>query len=256
MAGRPGLVRTFVELSDTLADDFDIGEFLHLLARRFVDLLDVDASGVMLGDHRGELQLIATSNERSELVDLIEHQRDEGPCLDAFRKGEVFSSADLHYADISWPRFAPAATRLGFAAVHALPMQLRAETIGATCLLRRKRGALPPADLDIARAFGDIATIGILQHRGRSQREVLASQLQTALNSRVIIEQAKGVLAERRQLFMDQAFNEIRGFARSHNRRLTDVAYAVVRNEPDVSALTRPPTAPGPPSEGERPWRK
>jgi GAF domain-containing protein len=245
MAGRPELVRTFVELSDTLADDFDISEFLHLLARRFVDLLDVDASGVMLGDHRGELQLIATSTERPELVDLIEHQRDEGPCLDAYRKGEAFSSADLRYAEISWPRFARAATRLSFAAVHAFPMQLRAETIGTTCLLRRRVGALSRGDLEIARALGDIATIAILQHRGRSQREVLASQLQTALNSRVIIEQAKGVLAERRQLFMDEAFNEMRGFARSHNRRLTDVAYAVVRNEPEVGPLTRPPSAPG-----------
>ena len=246
MTERPDqLVHTFVELSDTMADDFDISDFLHLLAGRFVDLLDVEASAVMLGDHRGELRLIATSNERSELVDLIEHQRVEGPCLDSFRKGEPISSLDLSYADLSWPRFAPEATRLGFTAVHAFPLQLRAETIGATCLLRTSSGSLPAGQLEVARALGDVATVGILQQRARSQREVLAGQLQTALNSRVIIEQAKGVLAERRQLFMDQAFNEMRGFARSHNRRLTDVAYAVVRNEPDVGALTRPPTAPG-----------
>jgi len=239
MAGRGlALARTFVELADTLTEGYDAIEHLHMLAGRFVELLDLDDAGILLNGSGDTLRMAVTSREHPGLVELVEMQSDEGPGLDAFRSGEAVTSADLNSAVQTWPRFAPTAIRAGYAAVHALPMRLRVQRIGAVVLLRTRSSAMDADDAAIAQALADVATIGMVQHRVHAQQELLTGQLQTALNSRVVIEQAKGVLAERRSMFMEQAFEELRTFARSHNRRLSEVAYAVVQNAPDVTALT------------------
>lgn len=237
------LVDTFVELADTLTDDFDVIDFLHLLAARSVSLLPVDAAGILLAGPSGGLQLVASSDEHVRLLELFQLQRDEGPCLDAFRSRTPVSAADLGRDDAGWPAFAAAALGHGFHAVHALPMRLRSDVIGALNLFSAAPGVLSEENLQVARAMVDVATIGLLQARTIQQHEVLVEQLQTALSSRVVIEQAKGFIAERLNLEMDQAFAVLRGYARGNSRKLSVVAAEVVNRSETVRDLFRiPPT--------------
>jgi GAF domain-containing protein len=215
---------TFVDLADTMVADFDIIDFLHLLTDRTVLLLAASAAGVVLADPRGELRVAAASSEKAGLVELFQLQNDQGPCLDCFRTGRPISAADLTGPDQRWPRFAQAATQAGFRTVEALPMRLRDQVIGALNLFRAEPGPFETADLRIAQALADVATIGLLHERNVRRREAVAEQLQAALNSRVVIEQAKGKLAERLGIDMDRAFTMLRDYARNTNQRLTDVA--------------------------------
>jgi GAF domain-containing protein len=222
------LSRTFVELADTLVDEFDVIELLHVLTGRCVELLGVDAAGVMLADSGGKLHLAAASSDRARLLELFEIQNDEGPCLDSFRTGRQVSYVDVGAGSAPWPVFAPKASAEGFSSVHALPLRLRHDIIGALNLFGHDPVQLPSEDVRVAQAFADIATIAILQERLVKEREMLAAQLQTALDSRVVIEQAKGVLAERLGFDLDTAFSTLRDAARRANRRLSEVAREVV----------------------------
>jgi transcriptional regulator with GAF, ATPase, and Fis domain len=218
----------FVEMADTLVDDFDLMDFLHVLTDRCVRLLNVSAAGLLLTDQRGALQLVAASTEQTRLLELFQLQTDQGPCVECFRTGEPVEVVDLAAATDRWPRFVQAAHRIGFAAVHALPMRLRTDVIGALNLFSTQARPLDPDIVRLGQALADVATIGLLQARAIRQSDVLAEQLQTALNSRVLIEQAKGVIAERRHIDMDRSFTLLRGSARARNRRLSDLARAVV----------------------------
>jgi GAF domain-containing protein len=231
------LADVVVEMADTLVDDFDVIDFLHVLTERCVQLLGVSAAGLLLTDQRGTLQVVAASTERTRLLELFQLQTDQGPCLDCFHTGQPVSVPDLLSAG-RWPRFTVAAAEVGFAAVHALPMRLRAEVIGALNLFDTNPGALDEGRLRIGQALADVATIGLLQHRAILARDVLTEQLQTALNSRIMIEQAKGLLAERLHLDMAEAFAVLRGVARSQNRRLAELAQSIV----DGSEQIPPPT--------------
>ena len=215
---------TFVDLADTMVADFDVIEFLHVLTDRSVALLAASAAGVMLADPRGELRVAAASSEEAGLLELFQLQNDQGPCLECFRTGRPVTAADLAGPAPRWPRFAAAALQAGFATVEALPMRLRDQTIGALNLFRAEPEPLDPADLRIGQALADVATIGLLHERNVRRRDTVAEQLQAALNSRVIIEQAKGKLAERLSIDMDRAFTMLRDYARASNQRLTDVA--------------------------------
>jgi GAF domain-containing protein len=232
------LAKAFVTLADTLVADYDVIEMLHQLTIECVDLLEVDAAGLLLSDQRGTLQMAAASTEQARVVELFELQSDEGPCLDCFRTSRPIAAPDLR--DMTeWPRFIAHTLETGYRSVYAVPMRLRSETIGALNLFRVHPGVLAPDELRIAQALADVATIGILQERTLRRREVLAEQLQVALNSRIIIEQAKGVLAERGKLDMALAFDVLRGHARSTNQRLSDVALGVV-NGTTAEAILRP----------------
>ncbi|MGH3801983.1 MAG: GAF and ANTAR domain-containing protein [Pseudonocardiaceae bacterium] len=233
------LAEAFVGLADTLVAGYDVIDLLHRLTEVSVQLLDVDAAGLLLSDQCNNLHMMASSSESSRLLELFQLQNDEGPCLDCFRTGSPVAALDLADAAGRWPRFAAHAQLEGFHSVHALPMRLRTETIGALNLFRDRPGELPAVDLRVGQALADVATIGILQERAVHRGEVLAEQLQAALNSRVIIEQAKGVLAERGDVDMNQAFNRLRQHARTHNSRLSDVARAVVQGTIDPSVLAR-----------------
>jgi len=234
------LSNTFVELADTMVADFDVIDFLHLLTDRSVALLSASAAGVMLGDPRGELRVAASSNEAAGLLELFQIQNDQGPCLDCFRTGQPVTAADLAGPGQLWPRFAAAATGSGFRAVEALPMRLRDQVVGALNLFRTVPGPFDAAELRIGQALADVATIGLLHERNVRRSETVAEQLQGALNSRVIIEQAKGKLAERRSVNMDQAFVLLRDYARNSNQRLTDVARDFVTSA--ATADFPPPT--------------
>ena len=229
------LAAAFVELADTLVTDFDVADFLHGLADRCVQLLEVDAAGLMLADQRGSLQVIASSSEQMRLMELFQLQNDQGPCLECFHTGRPVHEADLPAAGQRWPLFAPAASRAGFASVQALPMRLRDEVIGAMNLFMEVPGGLDETGLRVGQALADVATIGLLQERNFRHQEARAEQLQGALNSRVAIEQAKGMLAERLSLDMGQAFEMLRGQARAQNRRLAELAGAVAGGSEDIA---------------------
>ena len=234
------LSETFVELTDTMVADFDVIDFLQVLTDRSVQLLEVAAAGLLLADPRGELRVIAASSEAARLLELFQLQNDQGPCLDCFRSGQPVSVADLTAEAGRWPRFAPAARQAGFAAVQALPMRLREQVIGALNLFRTTPGAFDPAGIRIGQALADVATISLLHDRSMRHSDTINEQLQTALNSRVVIEQAKGKLAERHGLDMDQAFAILREHARARNLRLSELARAFVEGK---DTLTSPATA-------------
>jgi transcriptional regulator with GAF, ATPase, and Fis domain len=238
------LTAAFVEVADTLVDDFDVIEFLHTVARHCVSLLDVDAAGLMLADHHGQLHATAASTESAHLLELFELQVDAGPCLDSYRTGAEVVNADLQANQERWPRFSEAAQATGYVSVHALPLRLRTSVIGALNLFCARPGALSEADVRTGQALADVATIGILAQRSLHQAELLSTQLQQALNSRVTIEQAKGVLAERRSITVDAAFNLLRAYARNHNQHLSDVARHIADGTSTATELLSEPGAP------------
>jgi hypothetical protein len=240
----------FIELSDTLVDDFEIIEFLDRLAARCSELLGVSACGILLADHHGILNLVASSTEQARLVELTQLQIHEGPCLDAFTGGSPVQVGDLRDAGARWSRFAPAAVAAGYLSVQALPMRLRDTVLGAVNLLSETAGPLTDETIALGQAFADAATIGILHQRAQARHEIVTEQLQAALDSRIIIEQAKGFLTHSLGLEVDEAFAVLRDYARANNRRLTDVADDVLqgritlRGAMDQPAAERPTAGP------------
>ncbi|MFD3402364.1 ANTAR domain-containing protein [Kribbella sp. NPDC058693] len=229
----------FIELSDTLVDDFDIIEFLDRLAMRCSELLGVSACGIVLADHHGVLNLVAASSEEARLVELAQLQTLEGPCLDAFTSGRPVQCADLwdETARARWPRFTATTVEAGYRSVQALPMRLRDNVLGAVNLLSTSTGTLSTDTITLGQALADAATIGIVHQRTLARQELVTEQLQMALNSRVLIEQAKGFLTHSLSVDVDEAFAVLRRYARANNRRLTEVADDVVQGR-----LTLPPS--------------
>lgn len=225
------LATAFLDLSDRLVADYDVVEFLHLLATRCVELLGVQAAGIMISDQRGALRVMASSSEKAHLLELFEVESDEGPCVECYLAGTPVSAPDLSIPEPRWQRFADRAREAGFHAVHAVPVRLRDEVIGVLNLFATGTGPLDEAAAGAARALANITTIGLLQHRAVEYRQVLAEQLQHALNSRVVIEQAKGVLAESLGLDMAAAFEELRRLTARTGQRLSDVAAALVAGD-------------------------
>jgi hypothetical protein len=223
--------RAFVSFADTLVADFDIIEFLAMVAEYGVELLGVSACGILLADAEGRLNLVAASTEQARVLELSQLQNDEGPCLDAFHSMTTVTCPDLAAAGGRWPAFAPAALAAGFTAVHAMPMRLREQAVGAFNLFSPVPGRLDDETAELGQALADVATIGILHERAIRRQEVVTEQLQIALNSRIAIEQAKGVLAERLQLSIDDAFTTLRRYARVNNLKLAEVARAVAAGE-------------------------
>jgi GAF domain-containing protein len=234
------LARTFVELADTLVADFDVVELLSVLTDGCVDVLDIGAAGLMLAAPEGDLRVMASSSEATRVLELFELQSQEGPCLDCYRTGQPVVNQDLATVNGRWPRFAAEALAAGFHSVHALPMRLRGTVIGALNLFHIEPGEMRQADVAAAQAMADVATIGVLQHRAALEAQVLNEQLNHALNSRIVIEQAKGIIAEREGLNMDQAFSTLRNHARYHNLRLVDVAHDVI--EGTLAAVSARPS--------------
>ena len=245
MAREHLIARTFVELADTLVEGYDPLEFLHHLAERCVEVLGMAEAGLVLVDARGQLQALASSSERMHLVELLEVQHEDGPCLDCRRSGGAV--AEDHLADTAgrWPHFAPAALEAGFASAYAVPMRLRNERLGALNLFANETSGLADTDLVLAQAIADVATIGILHERFIARREEVTEQLQVAFNTRVVLEQAKGVVAEAARIDMDNAFALLRGYARHHNLLLSEVARQVIDRELVADALVIQPRTQG-----------
>ncbi|MFJ9038534.1 ANTAR domain-containing protein [Streptomyces sp. NPDC102406] len=236
------LLEAIVEAVDTLVDDFDLIEFLHRLCDRCVELLDISAAGVMLADPHQRLQLIAASDEHTRLLEIFALQHDEGPAVESYRSGHARLAIDLASAEATrtFPAFAVRAREAGFATTHALPMRLRRQSVGALNLFHTRRQVLADGDARAAQALADVATIAILQQRTVEQSYVERAQLEQALSSRIVIEQAKGYLAERWQTSLDDAFDALRHHARTHQMRLSLLAVQVVNGSLDVTHMTRP----------------
>jgi GAF domain-containing protein len=233
------LAETFVELADTLVDEFDVVDFLSGLTDRCAELLDATEVGLVIADASGRLHVMASSSERMRILELFEIQSDEGPCLDAFRTGEQVINVKLASANDRWPAFAPRALAEGFTAAHALPMKLRDDVIGALNVFDASGRHLEPGEIRLAQALADTATIGLLQERAVHRATVLAEQLQTALNTRVVVEQAKGVVAEQMKIDVGEAFELLRGYARRRGARLGNVVRDVVEGRLPASALVQ-----------------
>ena len=231
------LSSVFVELADTLVTEFDALDLLHILTDRSVELLHADAAGLILGDQRGHLQVVASTSHTARLLELFELQNSEGPCLDCFTTGKPVVNLELADAKDRWPKFVAASTEAGYQSTHALPLRLRDHVIGAMNLFCVGKSTLSQDDIAVGQALADVATIGLLQERAVRQQELLAEQLQTALNSRILIEQAKGALAERAGVNVDEAFDVMRAFSRQERKPLTRVALAVIDGSITVAEL-------------------
>ncbi|MBQ0855683.1 GAF and ANTAR domain-containing protein (plasmid) [Streptomyces sp. BH-SS-21] len=232
MTGQQRVLDVLVEAVDTLTEDFDLIDFLYRLSTRCVELLDVDAAGVMIVDQHGELQLIAASDEHTRLLELFALQHNQGPCVRCYHTGQAQLNISLTSgaATLDFGPFAAQARTAGFTVTHALPMKLRHEVIGAVNLFGTRLRRLSDTDIQIGQAIADVATIAILQQRTIEQGHLEKAQLQAALASRVIIEQAKGVLSERYNLSLDETFSAMRTYARPHHLRLTELAQHVIDN--------------------------
>lgn len=239
------LIATLVELADNLVDEFDVIEVLTMLCNRCVETIDVDASGVMLVSPAGDLQYVASSSESMRVLELYQIQVNEGPCLDCFRSGEAIIDRVLVDATDEWPQFSPIAIEQGFHSVYCLPMRLRGRVIGALNFFRNESAPLDANDVVVAQGLADVATIAILQHQSFVDARVLNSQLSNALNSRIAIEQAKGMISQATNCDMVESFDRLRAYSRNHNLRLTAVANSVVDGSlrpQDVEATATTPT--------------
>jgi GAF domain-containing protein len=240
------LIQTLVELADNLVDDFDVIDVLSMLGDRCLEALGVESAGVMLAAPTGELQVVASSSDAMRVLELFELQADEGPCVDCYRDTTPIVNVDLAGATERWPRFAQRAIEAGFHSVHALPMRLRGHTIGALNMFGKQRGALEEGDVVVAQALADVATITIIQHQTTVDAQVLNAQLNQALNSRIIIEQAKGKLSESANVDMESAFQRLRNHARNHNLRLTDLCQDIADGNRSTGSLDSLPTSKAP----------
>ncbi|MFB2555324.1 GAF and ANTAR domain-containing protein [Herbiconiux liangxiaofengii] len=222
------LAETFIELADTLVADYDIVDLLHTLVERSVLILEAADAGILVPNGHGSLEVVASTSERSHLISLLQLNAQEGPCVDAFTSGKVVSVENIAATYARWPTFATDAASLGYQSMYAIPMRLRDETIGSLNLFSDHAGPIDPKDAAAGRALADVATIGILHERALRDSDTAREQLQRALDSRVVIEQAKGVLAQSDDIDMDEAFTRLRDRARHSGRRLSDVARGVV----------------------------
>jgi GAF domain-containing protein len=242
---------TFVEMVDTLVDDFDVIDVLTVLTSRSVELLDAAAAGILLADPNGQLRVTAASTEQIGLLELFQIQNDEGPCLDCFHTGSVVVNSNLG-AGSQWPRFSAESVSAGFPSVCAVPLRIKVTVLGCLNLFMSEPVALSDADVALAQALAHVASIAIVQENATREAAIREGQLQHALNSRIAIEQAKGMIAERSGVDMDVAFSRLRAFARNNNRGLTEVAEALVTGALSIDALTRERRLPPPPTTRRR----
>lgn len=222
-----GVADAFVELVRRLVDDFDVIEMLTVLSVRGVELLGASATGILLADGDGTLRVMAASNERAHLLELMQLQNDEGPCLDCYRTGTVVAHADLASTS-PWPKFAAASVDAGYSSVCAIPMRMNRLVMGSMNLFMSEPAALSERDIALAQGLADVASIAIVQNQATQKSAERVRQLQHALDSRIAIEQAKGMIAAQDDVDMDVAFSRLRAHARHNNQQLTDVAKGVI----------------------------
>jgi transcriptional regulator with GAF, ATPase, and Fis domain len=235
------LARTFIELADTLVTDYDVIDFMSILVERCAELQECTEVALALVNPQGQLQPLASTTERVRVLELIEIQNQEGPCLECFLSGTPVVNQRMDESESRWPSFTSRVRAEGFVMVHAIPLRLRENTIGAMNIFNTELREITPLELSLAQALADAATIGVLHERAVSQGTLLTHQLQVALSSRIVIEQAKGIVAERLRLDMDRAFDVLRRYARNNRTRLGEVAAAIVESTLSVDEMSSSP---------------
>ncbi len=233
------IIRAFVDLSNELVGEYDVVDMLARLTANCAQLLDVASAGMLLADGRGVLHLVASSSERAHHLEVFQLQREEGPCLDCYRERTAVVVPDLAAEVKRWPQFSRAARSVGFQSVHALPMRLHDSVLGTLGLFGEQTGRLERDDLALAQALVHVASVAIVNEKAAADRATVNSQLQVALTSRIIVEQAKGVIAHTGSSGMDEAFAILRRYSRDHGRKLSEVAAEVVDRELTGDALLR-----------------
>jgi len=228
----------FIAIADTLTKDFDVVDLLHTLVESCTEILAVDAGGLMLADAQGDLQLVASTSEEADLVEIMQLDAARGPCIECFVTGKPISVASIEESGGRWPEFQAEALKMGYHSVHATPMRLRGQVVGTMNLFGSQLAELSDRDIALAQALADVATIGILQDRFLRESHLLADQLHRALDSRVLIEQAKGVIAQSSSVSMDAAFAVLRSYSRNHNLTIRSVAENITSRKLEVSLLT------------------
>lgn len=231
------LADVFVEVADTLVADFDLIEFLHSVAGHAAELTGGTTVGLVLADEQSNLHHMGASDESARLLELVQLQDSEGPCLDCFNSGQAVVNADLAAASDRWPSFAPQAVAAGFLSVHAFPMRLRDRVIGAVNVFGRQPTKLAEQEARVIQALADVATIALIQEQAIARAEVLNEQLQAALNSRIVIEQAKGAIAGTLGINVDDAFDALRRSARRARVPLTEFARELVTSPERIASL-------------------
>jgi GAF domain-containing protein len=239
MTSEQRLTRVFVELADTLVDEFDALDFLSTLTERSVELLGADAAGVILIDAHDVMHVVASTSDRAQLLELFELQNDEGPCLDCLQTGHAVVNVGAEASRARWPHFTAALAEVGFQSAHAIPLRLRDSVVGAMNLFCVADSQLSEDHVAIGQALADIATIGLLQERAVRQSGLLAEQLQSALDSRVLIEQAKGVVMASSGVDIDRAFQLLRDYSRRHNLAVRETARQVIDRVLTMERLAR-----------------
>lgn len=232
------VTEAFVSLADSLVRPFDVIDLLEDLTEQCATLLDIASAGLLLADASGVLHVLAASSQQTRNLELFQLQRDEGPCLECYRTGQVVKVADLTTRRARWPQFVAAAHRNGFVSVHALPLRLHDHTLGAIGLFGTTIGALNDEDLTLGQALAHVASVALVTGNAATDRDNLNRQLQTALDSRVFIEQAKGAIAQHANVDMDQAFALLRRYSRDNNRKLTNVAEAITTRTLAIQAVS------------------
>ncbi len=233
----PAVSAVFVALTSDLATGSDVVDVLSGLTASCAQLLDIASAGLLLADRRGALHVVAASSDATRVLEMFQLQIEQGPCVDCFLTKAPVSVGDLSQERERWPRFVDAAYRQGFVSVHAVPLRLRERALGSLGLFGARAGELNEQDRALAQAFADVASVALVQDRVAADTNLVNDQLQAALHSRVVIEQAKGILAHQGELDMDQAFAALRRFSRDHNLRLTDVARTLVSRERDPAEV-------------------
>jgi GAF domain-containing protein len=228
MLSQPELLEVFVEATGTLVDDFDLVAFLHTLTSNAARVSGAVAVGLVLTDHQDRLRYMASSNEEGRMLELLHIQNDDGPGLDAITSGRPVVNAELGEEVLRWPVFAPAARAAGLQSVHAFPMKLRSETIGALNIFGATGAQFDPHDVRLVQALADVATIALLQERARHRAELITEELEAALTSRIVVEQAKGALARSESISVAKAFDVILTTSRVTGQKLADIARSVL----------------------------
>jgi transcriptional regulator with GAF, ATPase, and Fis domain len=228
------LASTFVRLADTLVADYDVVELLQSLVDTCAELLDASAAGLMLAAESDGLELIASTSEQSRLVDTLQVSSGAGPSVECFHTGLAIDVPDIALVRPAWSDFRDRALSEGFCSAHAVPLRLRKSVIGTLTLFRGEVGSLSTEDASVAQGLADVATIGILHERALRESATATEQLQNALNSRVVIEQAKGVIAQLHGVDMDDAFRLLRAHARSTGTNLRQIASDIVERRVSI----------------------
>lgn len=233
----------FVAAADTLVGGFDLVDFLHGVATGAAKITGSSAIGLLLAERDGGLRVIAASSEDPELLGLFSIQRAEGPCLDAHRAGAELPDIDLRATHDPWPDFTSQATALGFTGTHCFPLRLRGKTVGAMHAFQDDGHHLSADERRSGRALADLAAISLVQERATRRPGELTEQVLFALNSRIVIEQAKGTVALNLDVGVAEAFELLRVRAAQHRMPLTELARAVVADRGALDTLLAEPSA-------------